>query len=312
MYVLLKWESLFLFSLPYLCRKFFVLKSIHFIAIGVAVALVALIYFGGNTIKPKEDKPAAGPMAGGGTPGERQAGMVNIPEPAKFDTLLDAAKIKLPPAVQAEISRQENTITRGDVVAQKVLALETLGKIWMDNKNRAIGAYYFAESGKLENSQKKLNFAAHLMTEEMHDEKNEHYKQWMAEVAINSLQQSIAIHATDTARIDLADIYINGTGETMKGIEQLLTIVRQDSTNIPANVILGRMAVESGQLDKAVARGETILRVDKNNIEAHLFLAEAYKRKGNVEKAKDLFKEAEKIMNNPDFSKDLDAYMKTF
>ena len=255
---------------------------------------------------------AAGGMTGGASPGEMQAGMVNIPEPAKFDTLLAGAKMKLSPAAQADISRQENTITRGDVKAQQILAYEALGKLWQANKNRAIAAYYFAESGKLENSQKKLNFAAHLMAEEMQEEKNPHAKQWMATVAISSLQQSIALTPTDTARIDLADIYINGTGETMKGIEQLLTIVRQDSTNIPANVILGRMAVESGQLDKAVARGETILRVDKNNIEAHLFLAEAYKRKGDIQKAKDLFKEAEAIMKSPDFSKDIDAYMKTF
>lgn len=280
----------------------------------MALGLIAALYFGGNTVKPKETTPeAVGPMmAGGGTPGERQSAGLNLPEPSRFDTLLSNAKMKLSPAAQAEISRQENTITRGDVTAQKVLALEALGKLWQENKNRAIAAYYFAESGKLENSQKKLNFAAHLLAEEMHDEKNEHYKQWMATVAISSLQQSVALNPSDTNRIELADIYINGTGETMKGIEQLLTIVRQDSLNIPANVILGRMAVESGQLEKAIARGETILRVDKKNIEAHLFLAEAYKRKGNVQKAKDLLNEAKGIMKNPDFNKDIDAYMKTF
>jgi thioredoxin-like negative regulator of GroEL len=289
------------------------LKPVHFIAIFVALGLIAALYFGGNTLKPKENKPApAGPMAGGGTPGEMQAGMMDLPEPANFDTLLANAKMKLSPAAQAEISRQENTITRGNVKEQKILALEALAKLWQNNKNRAVAAYYFAESGKLENSQKKLNFAAHLLAEEMHEEKNPNYKQWMATVAISSLQQSIALNPSDTTRIDLADIYINGTGETMKGIEQLLTIVRQDSTNIPANLILGRMAVESGQLDKAIARGETILRVDKNNIEAHLFLAEAYKRKGDIQRAKALFEEAKTIMKNPDFSKDLDAYMKTF
>jgi len=253
-----------------------------------------------------------GPVAGGGSPGEMQAAGLNIPDPARFDTLLTAAKIKLSPAAQSEISRQENTITRGNVKEQQIQAYEALGKLWLQNKNRAIAAYYFAESGKLENSQKKLNFAAHLLAEEMHEEKNPHYKQWMATVAVGSLQQSIAIQPNDTTRIDLADIYINGTGETMKGIEQLLTIVRQDSTNIPANIILGRMAVESGQLDKAVARGETVLRIDKNNIEAHLFLAEAYKRQGNTEKAKALLNEAKTIMKNPDFAKDLDEYMKTF
>lgn len=290
------------------------MKSIHYIVIAGALVLIGLLYFAGNTVAPKKEQPAAaGPMTGGGTPGEMQAAGLNIPKPANFDSLLLAAKKKLSPAAQAEISKQENTVTRGDVKQQQILAYETLGKLWQENKNRAIAAHYFGQSGKLENSEKKLNFAAHLFSEEMHDEKNPNVKQWMAEEAIAYYQQSLSLNPTnDTTRIDLAGLFISGTGETMKGIEQLLTIVRRDSTNIPANVILGRMAVESGQLDKAVERGHTILRVDKENIEAHLFLAEAYKRKGEKQKAKDLLNEAKKIMNNPDFSKDLDEYMKTF
>lgn len=289
------------------------MKPIHYIAIAVALVIVGALYFGGNTVAPKKEKPASRPMAQGGTPGERQAAGLDIPEPANFDTLLIAAKKKLSPAAQAEISRQENTITRGDVKEQQILAYETLGKLWQQNKNRQIAAYYFAQSGKLENSHKKLNFAAHLLSEELHDERDPHVRQWMSELAISCYQQSIELNpANDTTRIDLAEIYFNGTGETMKGIEQLLTIVRKDSTNIPANIILGKMAVESGQLDKAILRGQTILRVDKDNIEARLFLAEAYKRTGKIQMAKDLLNEAKKIMDNPAFSKDLDEYMKTF
>lgn len=289
------------------------MKPVHYIAVAAALVLGSLLYFGGSTVAPQKEKPAAGSMADAGTPGERQAAGLDIPSPANFDSLLMAAKKKLSPAAQAEISRQENTITRGDVKEQQILAYEALGKLWQQQKNRAIAAYYFGKSGKLENSRKKLNFAAHLLSEELHEERDKHVRQWMAEEAISCLQQSIELDpANDTTRIDLADIYINGTGETMKGVEQLLTIVRQDSLNIPANIILGRMAVESGQLDKAVQRGETVLRVDKNNVEAHLFLAEAYKRQGNKQRAVDLLNAAKKIMNNPGFSKDLDEYMKTF
>lgn len=255
----------------------------------------------------------AAAMAQGGTPGEVQAAGVEMPKAANFDSLLEAAKKKVSPAIQAEISRQENTITRGDVTAQKIAAYETLGKLWQQQKNHAIAAYYFGKSGKLENSEKKLNFAARLLSEEVHHERNASVRQWMAEEAIACYTQLLELNPNnDTSRIELAGVFIDGTGETMKGIEQLLTIVRKDSTNIPANIILGKMAVESGQLDKAIARGNTILRVDKNNVEAYLFLAEAYKRQKNTEKAKALFNEAKRIMNNPDFSRDLDEYMKSF
>jgi tetratricopeptide (TPR) repeat protein len=289
------------------------LKPIHYITIAGALVLAGLLYFGGNTVSPKKETPAAGPMAGGGTPGERQAAGLNLPVPANFDSLLTAAKKKLSPAAQADISRQENTITRGDIKEQQILAYEALGKLWQQNKNRAIAAHYFGKSGKLENSRKKLNFAAHLFSEELHEERDPRVRQWMAEEAIACYQQSIALDPdNDTTRIDLAAVYINGTGETMKGIEQLLTIVRKDSTNIPANMILGRMAVESGQLDKAIQRGNTILSVDKENVEAYWFMAEAYRRKNDIPKAKELLNQAKKIMDNPTFSKEVDEYMKTF
>lgn len=289
------------------------LKPIHYGAIAAALGLIALLYFAGNTVAPKKEDKMAAAMAQGGTPGERQAAGMEIPKAASFDSLLTAAKQKLAPAAQAEINRQENTITRGDVTAQQIAAYETLGTLWQKNKNRAVAAYYFAKSGKLENSEKKLNFAAHLLSEELHHERNPSVRQWMAEEAIACYNQLLELNPNnDTTRIELAGVFIDGTGETMKGIEQLLTIVRKDSTNIPANIILGKMAVESGQLDKAVARGNTILRVDKNNVEAYLFLGEAYKRQKETEKAKAMFNEAKRIMNNPDFNKDLDEYMKTF
>lgn len=289
------------------------MKPLHYIVIVAALALTGALYFGGNTTAPKKAAPAAGPMAEGGTPGERQAAGLDIPAPANFDSLLIVAKRKLSPAAQAEIGRQESTITRGDVQAQQILAYEMLGKLWLQHKNRPIAAHYFGKSGKLENSQKKLNFAAHLFSEELHGEKDKHVRQWMAEEAIACYQQSISLNPdNDTTRIDLAEVYISGTGETMKGIEQLLTIVRKDSTNIPANMILGRMAVESGQLDKAIQRGNTILSVDKGNVEAYWFLAEAYKRKGDAAKAKELLNEAKRLVNNPEFTKEVDEYMKTF
>ena len=42
------------------------------------------------------------------------------------------------------------------------------------------------------------------------------------------------------------------------------------------------------------------------------FLGEAYKREGKTEQAIELFRQAEKIMNNPDFTKDMEEYIISF
>jgi hypothetical protein len=51
---------------------------------------------------------------------------------------------------------------------------------------------------------------------------------------------------------------------------------------------------------------------NKKEKEILYFLAEAYKGKGNTSKAKALFNECKQLVNNPDFSKEIDEYIKTF
>lgn len=217
--------------------------------------------------------------------------------------------------MQAKISLLENNITRGDIKEQQIADYESLGKLWLQSKrNNAIAAHYFGESGKLENSEKKLNFAAQLLSDELNDNEDlmPSMRNWMEKEAIQYYKASLAINPlNDTVKINLATIYF-AANEPMSSVEQLLGVVERDSTNIRANIMLGKMAVQSGQLDKAIERGKTVLRVAPRNIDARLFMGEAYKRKGNKKEAVELFTEAKKLMNNPSFSKDIDAYIATF
>ncbi len=290
------------------------MKPVHYLFIAIALGITCLLYFGGQTVQPQagqdhdhdhEHSPA--------TAATGQPMMAPAVPAARFDSLLAVAKKKLPPQIQSELMEQEGSITRGAVLEQQVKAYETMGRIWQKQKRLGIAGYYFAKSGILEKSEKKLNFAAHLQTEALREEQNANVRQWMAEQAIAAYHAALDLNPdNDTTKIDLAGIYIEATGETMKGVEQLLSVVRKNPKHIRANVILGRMAVESGQLDKAIERGNTVLSVDKHNLEAHLFLGEAYKRNGEAEQAKKIFNDAKKILNNPDFDKDIDEYMKTF
>jgi tetratricopeptide (TPR) repeat protein len=236
-----------------------------------------------------------------------------MPPAANFDSLLVTAKNKLAPAARAKINELENTATESLIKEQQITANETLADIWQHNKNAVFAAHYYGKMGQLENSEKRLTFAARLFAGEMQNEQNPNIKQWIAKEIIDLYQQALSINPNnDTSRIGLADAYINGAGEPMKGIEQLLTIVRRDSTNIPANVILGKLAVESGQLDKAIMRGNIVLSVDKNNVDAYLFMGEAYKQQGKTDKAKECFTQAKNIVNTPEFSKEIDDYINSF
>lgn len=135
---------------------------------------------------------------------------------------------------------------------------------------------------------------------------------WNARQAVACFQQAQALAPADSNQVDLATAYIEGTGETMQGVQLLLGIVRKDSGNVPALLILGKLAIQSAQWDKAIGRFEQVLQQEPQNREALYFLAEAYKGKGDRTQARATFERVKKVVNNPAFSRDLDEYLKTF
>ena len=280
------------------------MKPVHYITISAAVLVTLLIYFGGNTVKPKSPFMS-----------HEHESSINMPvvEAADFNKMQETAINKLPPQVRQQINDILSQLNERKELSTQISNYEALGKIWMENKNRKIAACYFLLSGKLENSEKKLNFAAHLLTEELRGEQDLSVRQWMVNNAEEAYQKSLALNPdNDTTKIDFAQMYIEGSGDVMKGVAILLDMADKNPGHIPVNVILGRMAVESGQYDKAIERAKTVLKQEANHLEAHLFLGEAYKRKGDIGQAVETFNAAKKIMNDPEFTKDVDNYIESF
>lgn len=282
------------------------MKVKYLIPVVFAFGLIALLNFGATTVKPtdpdQDNKPTA-PVIG-----KQDVVALNI------DSFITVLKKKLPPEVQANVSLIENNISRGDIKKQKIADYEQIGQIWLDQGKKAIAAHYYGLSGKLGNSEKNLNFAGHLFSEELSDDKDimPAMKSWVEQEAIASYSAALELNPiNDSAKIALATIYMSAK-EPMKGVQQLLDIVKRDSTNLAANIMLGKWDLQSTQWDKAIERGKIVLRQKPNDVNAYLFMGEAYKQKGDKAKAIQLFNEAKKIMNNSSFSKDIDAYIATF
>ena len=130
---------------------------------------------------------------------------------------------------------------------------------------------------------------------------------WDAQQAVSCLEQSLKLDPNnEDTKLALATGYIEGTGEPMRGVQILLAITRENPDDIPANLLLGKMAIQSGQFDKAVGRFEKLLKLEPGNTEAMFFLAEAYEGTGNKAKAKELLEQCKLKVDNPGFSKEID------
>ncbi len=251
--------------------------------------------------------------------GQRTTGMPmasgsGLVKPASFDSILTASRAGLPKPALDEINTIEKELAATSDSTKMAANFLRIAHIWEINKFSPAAAYFGAKAAKLENSEKKLNFAGQFFLELMHSDGNPEAMQlWEANEAIACFKRSLEIDpGNDSTKVLLASTYIDGTGETMQGVQMLLALTREKPDYLPANLLLGRLAIKSGQFDKAIKRYEGILQKYPDNSEALYFMAEAYKGKGDKQKAIELFEKCKKIVNKPDFTRDIDKYINSF
>ncbi len=270
---------------------------------GAGVVLVFIFFFFGKTAIPKKEMP---PMAKAETP------TFNIKDSLAF------YKQSLPANQQLFVSKIENDITRGDLKNQSVNQYTNLANFWKDSAGKFIPyAYYLSEAAKLDNSEKKLTFAARLILENMKREEDPAQKVWEAQTAATLFEKALKLDPENNdLKVGLGSCYVYGEGmignpeQTMKGIQQLLQVVKEDSNNMQAQLVLGIGGVISNQYDKAIERLKKVVSFDPHNLEAVSWLADAYAANGDKQNAIKWYEQSKHLVNNPAFSKEIDERVK--
>jgi tetratricopeptide (TPR) repeat protein len=276
------------------------IKRIFLAAGGLALLGILLLF--GKTTTIKADFPHA----------EHASSAFNI------EAAITKEKQKLNPLRLMYLSRLENNISRGDVKIQAEKQLTQLANFWKDSVGIFVPyAYYLSEAAKLDNSEKRLTFAARLILENMRREDSAELKTWEAETAASLFERALKLDpANDDLKVGLGSCYVYGRGmigdaqQTMKGIQQLLEVVGKDSNNMQAQMVLGIGAVISRQFDKGIQRLNKVVAFDPQNLEAVSWLADAYAGYGDKQDAIKWYEQSKRLVNNPAFSKEVDERIK--
>ncbi len=244
----------------------------------------------------------------------------NIPQKS-FDVqqFIVQEKAKLSPDRIVLLSKLENSISRGDVIAQQIKANEALANFWKDSvKLYEPYAFYTSLASKLVNSEKNLTFAARIFLDNLRGEKDEAKLAWKTNEAIVLFERAIKLNPNnDDLRIGLGSAYIYGKGrngnpaETMQGILELVNVVKKDSTNMKAQLMVGVGGLVSGQFDKAIVRLQKVVTAQPQNAEAVAYLADAYAGKGNKAEAIKWYTISKRLINDPHYTEEVDARIKT-
>jgi tetratricopeptide (TPR) repeat protein len=283
------------------------MKKPQFILAGSGVLLLILIFFFGETIPPKKKNAVV-----------QTDSSASTVRSVTTQDVLNASKAKLTPFQLSYVNSLEHSVVRGDVKDQQINSYTQLANFWRDSVRDGflVYAYYSGETAKLENSEKKLTFAAQLFLENLRGQDDAGLKTWMADNAKQLFERSLQLNPNnDSSKVGLGACYIFGSSagspqEVMQGIQRILEVANRDTTNMYAQFMLGLGGEMSGQFDKAIERLTKVIQHEPDNVEAILTLAEINEKKGNKKEAVKCYNDAKKFINDEKIIKEINERIK--
>jgi tetratricopeptide (TPR) repeat protein len=278
------------------------LRISQIILLLTGVALVVALYFFGVTQPTKNDaKAITGEM-------QTTASANNIS--ISFETILQKAQNIITNEQRDSLAFMQTQLDKAKEVQQKAVLLYSLAEKWSETGNIIVAGKYFEEAAEITNDIKTWEQAASRFFVGFPNAADTLTKIFAVQEGIKCYER---LRQLDTSNIDYlirqAICYIDGQGQVMQGVTLLKTVERKDPNNVDMNLILGRLAVVSGQYDKAIARLEKLVTTDPKNAEAYFHLAEAYRAVGRKNDAINTLERCKTLIEDEDFNDQINSYI---
>ncbi|MFL5773339.1 MAG: tetratricopeptide repeat protein [Flavisolibacter sp.] len=226
------------------------------------------------------------------------------------DSILFHAKESLSEEQMLRLNTLEHSISRGDVKEQKLHIYHQLASFWADSAGVfPPAAWYTAEAARLENSEKSLTFAAHLLLNNLVDEASPLVRQWEAFQAKDLFERSLKLNPdNDSSRVGLGAVYVyGGFAMPMEGIGMIRKVADKDTTNVFAQMTLGKASLMSGQLEKASERFKRVASLQPSNLEAIIRVAETEEQLQNNAEAVRWYSKLLPLITNQEMKNEVEA-----
>lgn len=244
------------------------------IAIAVAAVLVVGLYFGGNTKAPAKVKE-----------GEKQSMVAKLDE----SSVKAQALIALDSTNKLELARLESEMAMAQSLGMKAetTKLKELSKFWNDLGNFSMGGMYAQKVAELAPTDTAWAIAGTTYGIAVAQSSDPSMKAFCAKRSVDALDKAAQLnpkeanHRINKGLMLLELSEADGSVSPMDGILLIREVSQQDPTNTTAVLQLGRLAMRSGQMDKAKTRFEQLVAMpnasDEMKMEGYFLLAETFK-----------------------------------
>lgn len=252
------------------------MTRLQWICIGSAVLLFFVLYFG------CERKPL--------NVSALEKSRALSAESTDINILLQEARAALKPEEKNKLLLLEQELSEALEDSVRVGLLQQLSGTWYNAGHYAIAGYYAQEVATVDETEDSWSIAGTTYTICIQRTQEERIRDFCTGRAIAAFENAISLAPANVRhRVNLALCYAENppADNPMKGIQMLLDLNQNEPENVLVLNTLARLAIRTGQYDRAIARLEKAIVIEPDNLNSVCLLAQAYEASGNVVKAEE-------------------------
>lgn len=246
----------------------------QYLAILGALALFSALYFGFDT---KTDKQKTA---------EKSRALTA--ERFSFESLLSGAKAQLSAEQSAEVTELEQNVEKAASGEEKAALLKRLSGLWYQFGQIPVAGGIAEQIAEIENADSSWSVAGAIFYEGLVSSQNPDIRAYCSDHAVKAFESAASLDpARVEHRVNLALVYAENPppDNPMKAVIMLRELENKHPESPAVYNALGRLAIKTGQWQRAVERLEKAWSLDKTNPNTPCLLAKAYEGAGDMEKA---------------------------
>jgi tetratricopeptide (TPR) repeat protein len=250
------------------------MNKAQIVIVFAAVSLFSVLYFGFETKPDKQKKVEQSRSLQG--------------ESTSFETLLEDALSHLNPAQVAKLEEVKTQISQATEDAKRAHLLKELSGLWYDFDQLAIAGGYAEQVAGLENADSSWSVAGGTFFNGLIAAKDPTLRQYCASHAVKAFESAVSLAPEVVEhRVNLALVWAENPppDNPMQAVLMLRDLESKHPENASVYNALGRLAIKTGQWQRATERLEKSWSLDKKNPNTPCLLAKAYEGAGNIAKA---------------------------
>ncbi|HAD10993.1 MAG TPA: hypothetical protein DCF33_01010 [Saprospirales bacterium] len=250
------------------------MRKPQIVTIFAAIVLFSVLYFGFDT-KPAKHKAI-----------EKTRSLEG--ESTSFQTLLEDATAHLSPAQSEQLAALQKQLDAAGSEQDKVLIFKKISGLWYDFGQMPVAGGFAEQVAELEQADSSWSVAGGTFFNGLVNSQDPVIRQYCASHAIKAFESAASLAPEKVEhRVNLALVYAENPppDNPMQAVLMLRDLETKHPESPSVYNALGRLAIKTGQWQKAIERLEKSWSLDNRNLNTPCLLARAYDGVGNATKA---------------------------